>query len=67
MTSVDHPAEIMTHARVQLRRCRKTDVDTVHRIVTESRSHLRPGFAEIDRRTPPRAPLMSGEIGIDVI
>lgn len=42
MTPVDHPAEVMTHDRMRLRRCRKTDVDAVHRIVTEAQPHLRP-------------------------
>ncbi len=36
------PAEVLSQARVQLRRCRHTDVDALHQLVNESLQHLRP-------------------------
>ncbi|BCK52406.1 GNAT family N-acetyltransferase [Nocardia wallacei] len=40
-----HPAETLAHGRVQLRRVRRTDEETLYRLINESLSHLRPWMA----------------------
>lgn len=37
-----HPPETFTHGRVRLRRTRRTDEQTLYRLINESRAHLRP-------------------------
>lgn len=39
---MEQPAETLTNDRVRLRRCRQADIDSLHRIVNESLTHLRP-------------------------
>lgn len=42
MPRMEQPAEILTFDRVELRRWRASDVETLNRVVTESLSHLLP-------------------------
>ncbi|WP_280369019.1 GNAT family N-acetyltransferase [Nocardia wallacei] len=42
MGRMTYPAETLTHGRVQLRRVRRTDEDTLYRLINESLAHLRP-------------------------
>ncbi|MFD7667315.1 GNAT family N-acetyltransferase [Streptomyces sp. NPDC059788] len=42
---MDTPAERLRHYRVELRRWRTDDIDTLDRLITESRDHLRPWMA----------------------
>ncbi|MBF6173414.1 GNAT family N-acetyltransferase [Nocardia blacklockiae] len=40
-----YPAESLRHGRVRLRRVRRTDEETLHRLINESLEHLRPWMA----------------------
>ncbi|WP_052862803.1 GNAT family N-acetyltransferase [Streptomyces niger] len=42
---MEQPAEILRHGDVELRRWRMDDIDTLHRVMTESRDHLLPWLA----------------------